>query len=47
VFLGLGGAPALAVESQIGAGFGVAAVSLVMARLLWPRSGPLRWPVLG
>ena len=32
---------------QIGAGLGVATVSLVMARLLWPRSGPLRWPVLG
>lgn len=47
VFLGLGGAPALAVEWRIGASLGVAAVSLVMARLLWPRSGPLRWPVLG
>ena len=47
VFLGLGVAPALAVEWRIGAGFGVATVSLIMARLLWPRSGPLRWPVLG
>ena len=37
----------MAVEWQIGAGFGVAAVSLVLAHLLWPRSGPLRWPVLG
>ena len=47
VFLGLGGAPALAVEWRIGAGLGVATVSLVMARHLWPRSGPLRWSVLG
>ncbi len=47
VFLTLAGAPALTVGWQIGAALGIAAVSTLMARLLWSKAGPLRWPVLG
>lgn len=47
VFLTLAGAPALTVGWQIGAALGIAAVSVLMARLLWSKAGPLRWPVLG
>ncbi len=47
VFLTLAGEPVLTAGWQISAGLGVTTVSLLMVRLLWPKSGSLRWPVLG
>jgi uncharacterized membrane protein YhhN len=47
LFLSLEGEAALTVGWQVAAAVGIAAFSSAMAWLLWPRTGPLRWPVLG
>lgn len=47
VFLSLEGDAALTVGWQVLAAAAVASLSSAMAWLLWPRTGPLRWPVLG
>lgn len=47
LFRSFGGDPALTNDWQVGGAAGIVAVSSGMAFVLWSRSGPLRWPVLG
>lgn len=47
LFRSFGGDPALTNGWQVGGAAGIVALSSGMAFVLWSRSGPLRWPVLG